>query len=519
MKDLIRFLEIVHIFLKARIDKLIVRFTSPGWGFISLTMPWKIYSSKEPDGDRLSSALEQAGPIFIKFGQLLSTRPDLIPKDIAKSLSKLQDNLAPFSTKIAIEIIQDELGKSIDQVFTGFTKVPIAAASIAQVYEANLKESGKEVAIKVVRPNLEEKITKDLSLMRRLAKIIENNFSDTKRLRLIELLEEYKHIIKDELDLRIEASNMKKTKEHFKNNSLLYVPKVYSEFTTKNLLIMERVSGTPVDQIENLKNSGVDLKLLSERGVEIFLKQVFTHNFFHADMHPGNIFINTKDPNNPTYIAVDYAIIGSLTEEEQFQIGRMLLALIGKDFKEIAEILIGVNWVNPRTNPNELERTIRVACEPFLERPLEEIKFGELLLHIFDSARRFDLQMQPSLMLLQKTLINIEGLGKQLYPKLDFWSIASPFLKSWLSEKYNPTKIKEWTRKNALEWLEKARKFPRAAESALNQLNKLEQYHLESEKKQEEFFSKMKKEKRFSNILILIMLMSVVFFGIYRVIN
>jgi len=266
---------------------------------------------------------------------------------------------------------------------------------------------------------------------------------------------------------------------------------------------MERIEGIPVDKIEALKGLGVDFKLLAERGVEIFLKQVFIDNFFHADMHPGNIFINAKNPESPSYIAVDYAIVGTLSEEEQFQIGRMLVAVIARNFKEVANILIEAKWVDSSTRLNELENTIRAACEPIFDQPLEKINFGEMLLFIFDSARRFNLSMQPSLMLLQKTLINIEGLGKQLYPSLDFWSIANPFLKNWISERYDPKKITEWAKQNSLSWIEKARKLPEIAETAVEQIGKIESYQKESEERHQELLNKLSNEKRFFNFIIL----------------
>ena len=428
MRDLIRLIRTIHIFLRARLDVLLEdKYKSNLVFFLLFISPWKLYSLDQPRGERIRKALEEAGTIFIKFGQLLSTRPDLIPSDIAQSLHKLQDDIAAFPTSHAKEIIEAELNSDLEKIFTDFDPIPIAAASIAQVYSATLKETGDKVAIKVVRPGIDKEIDKDISLMKKLAKKAEDHSLDAGRLRLLELVKEYEAVIKTELDMRVEASNMRQTKRNFKGNSLLYVPEVYLEYSTEKVLVMEKISGIPVDNLNSLKEKDINLKLLSERGVEIFLKQVFVDNFFHADMHPGNIFINVKEPTNPSYIAVDYAIVGSLDEEEQIQIGRMLLSVISRNFIEISTILIDSGWVDPKTRATDLERTIRSACEPMFEQPLEKIKFGELLLYIFDSARRFDLQMQPSLMLLQKTLINIEGLGKQLYPKLDFWSIAKPF--------------------------------------------------------------------------------------------
>lgn len=516
MKDLIRLLKIIHIFAKSRIEILLEQNKSNRLSLIlALTFPWRIYPIDKPRGDRIREALEEAGTIFIKFGQLLSTRPDLIPSDIAHSLHQLQDNIKPFPTNRAKEIIENELNSSIDDLFADFSSEPLAAASIAQVYSAKLKETGKEVAIKVVRPGIYKEIDKDISLMRKLALKAENHFLDARRLRLSELVNEYEGVIKTELDMRVEASNMRQTRRNFNKNNLLYVPEVYLELSTKRVLVMEKIEGTPVDDLKALTEKGVDLRLVSERGVEIFLKQVFVDNFFHADMHPGNIFIDTNDPSNPSYLAVDYAIVGSLDEEEQVQIGRMLLSVIGRNFLDISKILIDSGWVDPKTKANDLERTIRSACEPMFEQPLEKIKFGELLLHIFDSARRFNLHMQPSLMLLQKTLINVEGLGKQLYPELDFWSIAKPFLQEWTKERYNPKKLEAWAKKNAGLWIEKARKLPDLAESVLGQINKIEDYQKESENRHLELIDTLNKERRGMRILILISFLIIVFFFIF----
>ena len=504
LKDLFRFIKILHIFLKARIEVDTEGFNKPKLlKLFFLISPWRLYSSKEDRGYRLKKALEESGPIFIKFGQLLSTRPDAIPSDIAKILKSLQDDLPPFPTHQATALIEKEMGSLISDTFSNFDNQPMAAASIAQVYSANLIDGGHPVAIKVVRPGIKKVIERDISLMKRLSEYVEKRSNDAKRLQLLKLVKEYESVILTELNMKVEASNIKQTKRNFENNNLLYVPEAYLDLSSENILVMERIEGIPVDKVEDLKELGVDFKLLAERGVEIFLKQVFIDNFFHADMHPGNIFINAKNPESPSYVAVDYAIVGTLSEEEQFQIGRMLVAVIARNFKEVANILIEAKWVDASTRQNELENTIRAACEPIFDQPLEKINFGEMLLFIFDSARRFNLSMQPSLMLLQKTLINIEGLGKQLYPSLDFWSIANPFLKNWISERYDPKKITEWAKQNSLSWIEKARKLPEIAETAVDQIGKIESYQKESEERHQELLNKLSNEKRLFNFIIL----------------
>jgi len=511
-KDSFRLFKIINTFLKARLDKELESLEKPKFiAFLLFISPWRLYSSKKETGERLKIALEDLGPIFIKFGQLLSTRPDVIPGEIAKSLKALQDDLPHFSDKEALKIIEKELGSEINSIFDDFDPIPLAAASIAQVYSAKLKENQQEVVIKVVRPGIKKIILKDISLMKRIAMFSERRFEDAKRLQLLKLVSEYEAVILSELDMRLEASNIKQTRRNFKDNSLLYVPDVFLDYCSEGLLVMERIEGIPVDRIETLNDLGVDLKLVAERGVEIFLKQVFIDNFFHADMHPGNIFIDAKDPSDPAYVAVDYAIVGSLSEEEQYQIGRMLVAVIGRDFKEVANILIESKWVDPGTRLNDLENTIRAACEPIFDQPMEKINFGEMLLFIFDSARRFDLRMQPSLMLLQKTLVNIEGLGKQLYPALDFWSIANPFLKNWISDRYNPKKLAEWAKRNSLSWLEKARKFPDLADTAIEQVFKLEEYQSANEERHNQLMNRIYGQGRLNGALLIVFIVLALF--------
>lgn len=511
-KDLLRLLKIINTFLKARLDVELQDWQhSKMVAFLLFISPWRLYSPQGESGERLRNALEELGPIFIKFGQLLSTRPDILPSDIASDLKALQDDLPPFSEQEALKIIERELGADINEVFEDFDARPLAAASIAQVHTAKLKDIQQQVVLKVVRPGIKKTIEKDISLMKRIASFAEKRSEDARRLQLIKLVEEYESVIFSELDMRLEASNVKQTRRNFENNNLLYVPEVYLDYCTENLLIMERIEGIPVDRLEVLNDLGVDLKLVAERGVEIFLKQVFIDNFFHADMHPGNIFIDAKNPADPAYVAVDYAIVGSLSEEEQFQIGRMLLAVIGRDFREVANILIDSKWVDPDTRLNELENTIRAACEPIFDQPMEKINFGEMLLFIFDSARKYNLKMQPSMMLLQKTLVNIEGLGKQLYPALDFWSIANPFLKEWISDKYNPKKIAEWAKKNSLNWLEKARRFPELADTAIEQVSKLEEYQSANEERHLQLMNKVYEQGRFNKVLLVVFIILILF--------
>ena len=520
LKDLFRLLHIIHILLKSRIDLILKEnhLFSPYLSSFLFLSPYKLIPANEDHGKRLAKALEEAGPVFIKFGQLLSTRPDVMPENIAKGLIKLQDNLTPFDTKTAKEIIESTLNTSIDKVFDTFNEEPIAAASIAQVYEATLKSKNKkkDIAIKVVRPGIEKTINRDISLMRRLANIFQKLFPDSKRLKLTELIEQYNFVINSELDMRIEASNISQTGRNFEANNLLYVPKVYWEFTSKNILVMEKISGVPVSDQAKLKDLGVDLKLLSERGVEIFFKQVFVDNFFHADMHPGNIFVNTNNPTNPSYVAVDYAIIGSLSEEELLQIGKILLSLFNRNFLEIAEVMIQAKWVHPTTRPVDLERNIRTACEPIFEKPIENINFGKLLLFIFQSGKKFNLIIPPTLMLLQKTLINVEGLGKQLYPDLDIWTMTKIFLKNWIKSRYNPLNLKKWAKDSTFELIETSRRLPKLAERAITQISMLEKYNSQNESRNNELIKAIKKGNQIQ-ILLYTLIIGIVFWSLVKI--
>ncbi|MDG2061682.1 MAG: AarF/UbiB family protein [SAR86 cluster bacterium] len=496
-----RLLFLIHLLLKSRIDLLLKEKSlyPTLLKYILLFSPYQLIKPKGDHGERLARGLEKGGPVFIKFGQLLSTRPDVLEPKIHEGLKRLQANLNPFDLHRAKQVIEEGLNASIDSLFERFSEEPIAAASIAQVYEASLRiknEDPELVAIKVVRPGIEKIIKRDISLLKAIGRIIEKIFKKTKRLNLTALIDEYDYVINAELDMRIEASNISQTRRNFDNNSLLYVPKVYVDLTSKNLLVMEKIKGIAISDITSLKELDVDLKLLSERGVEIFLKQVFVDNFFHADMHPGNIFVNVDNPDEPSYIAVDYAIIGSLTEEELFQIGKILLALFNRNFSEIAEIMIEASWVNSDTRKVELERTIQAACEPIFDQPIEKINFGKLLMFLFQSTEKFNLSLPSSLMLLQKTLINVEGLGKQLYPELDFWKIAKSFLKEWIQERYNPLNLDTWVKENAFEWIEKSKKLPSMAEKAISQIGRLEEYNTQSESRNKKLIKEIKNNNK-----------------------
>ena len=393
-----------------------------------------------PEAKRFRLALERLGPVFIKFGQLLSTRRDLLSVEYADELARLQDRVPPFQSATAIATIEREIGRPLNAAFGTFSEQPLASASVAQVHEATLT-SGEEVVVKVIRPGIEQVIREDLALILALAKLLERLSSDARRLHLIRVVEDYEKTILAELDLLRESANTVRLRRNFESSPLLYVPKVFDDLSSVNVLVVERVKGVPISDLATLREHGTDLKKLAERGVETFFSQVFNDNVFHAEMHPGNIFVDVSDPANPSYIAVDCAIIGQLTKEDQAYLARNILAFFDEDYAEIAKLHSESGWISSSTNAFEFESTIRQLCQPFFQRPLAEISFGSFLIALFSAARRFDMEVQPQLVLLQKTLLNIEGLGRQLYPDLDLWTTAKPFMDKWTREHYGPGAI------------------------------------------------------------------------------
>lgn len=424
--------------------------------------PWRLQTApNEPRAVRLRLALEELGPVFIKFGQVLSTRRDLLPADIACELAKLQDNVPPFSEQESIAIIERSLGKPIVELYQNFEPTPLASASVAQVHTATLY-TGEEVVVKVVRPDIELVIRQDVALMFTLAKLVERYIPGGKRLRPLEVVSDYELTILDELDLAREAANASQLRRNFADSSLLYVPQVYWNYSSREVFTMERIHGIPVTDMETLREQGVDLKLLGERGVEIFFTQVLRDSFFHADMHPGNIFIDASDPAEPSYIAVDCAIIGALSESDQYYLARNLLGIFQRDYREVAQLHVECGWVSPTTRVEDFEAALRAVCEPIFERPISEISFGQLLIYLFQTAQRFDMEVQPSLVLLQKTLLNIEGLGRQLYPDLNLWDTAQPFLEHWVAERYSPQAVIKRLQRHVPSWLEQLPQLPDA---------------------------------------------------------
>ncbi len=392
---------------------------------------------------RIRRALEDLGPIFVKFGQILSTRRDLLPDDIADELAKLQDAVPPFPGSEARAQIEAAFGHSIEKVLDNFDETPIASASVAQVHAATLK-SGEKVVVKVLRPGIERIIRRDVELLYLVAGLANRYWKDGRRLRPLEVVQDYEKTILDELDLQREAANAAQLRRNWEGSDLLFVPEVYWDLTRKNVLVLERISGTPVSDIEALKAQGISMRQLGEQGVEIFFTQVFRDNFFHADMHPGNIFV---EPSG-RYIAVDFGIVGSLTPEDQRYLAENLLAFFNRDYRRVAQLHVESEWVPKGTRVDEFEAAIRTVCEPIFNKPLSEISFGNFLLNLFQVARRFNMEVQPQLVLLEKTLLYIEGLGRQLYPELDLWSTAKPYLERWMADQVGPKAFARKLRKN-----------------------------------------------------------------------
>jgi ubiquinone biosynthesis protein len=420
--------------------------------FLFYLSPWTWFqrSDGESRGERLRLALEELGPIFVKFGQAVSTRRDLIPADIA------------------VAAIERALGRPLTEVVASFEETPLAAASIAQVHAARLK-SGEEVVVKVLRPGMHEIIERDLEVLQALAGLADEYWSDARRLRPLELVAEYRKTIIDELDLMREAGNAAQLKRNFAGSPLLYVPAVYWDHCRSNVMVMERIHGVVISRIEELKARGTNIAKLAENGVEIFFTQVFRHNFFHADMHPGNIFVQIDDPENPRYAAIDFGIVGTLQPRDQHYLAANFLAFFDHDYARVAALHVESGWVPKNARVDELESAVRTVCEPIFNKPLKEISFAQVLLRLFETARRFDMQIQPQLILLQKTLLNVEGLGRQLYPELDLWKTAQPVLREWMRERMSPRTVLKRLRAQLPDTIEGLKELPVLFQTAVRE--------------------------------------------------
>lgn len=434
-----RLLGIQRVLVHHGLDEFILAthlFRPLQFAFYLSPATWFARSAASPRATRLRLALEELGPIFMKFGQMLSTRRDLIPRDIADELEKLQDRISPFPVAEAKRLVEEAYGRPLSEAFAQFDEQPLAAATIAQVHGARLP-TGEEVVVKIVRPGIRAMIERDIEVMYAFAELADRFWSDAPRLRPSELVREYEKTILDELDLMREAANAAQLRRNFAGSTLLYVPEIYWDYCRKNVMVMERVHGVLINNVAELTRRGANIRRLAENGVEIFFTQAFKHNFFHADMHPGNIFVLLDDPQRPRYAAVDFGIVGTLDPRDQHYLAENFLAFFAHDYRRIAQLHIDAGWIPAHVRVDELESAVRTVCEPMANKPLREISFGQVLISLFEAAQRFDAQMQPQLMLIQKTLLQIEGVGRQLYPDLDLWETAQPLLRQFMIERYS----------------------------------------------------------------------------------
>ena len=464
--QIIRLVHINFVLARHGLDEIILatHLFRP-FRFLYYLAPWNwIPRTRGPRGVRIRRALEDLGPIYVKFGQILSTRRDLLPDDIALELAHLQDDVPPFPGTQARAAIEAALGAPVEEIFQQFDETPLASASIAQVHVAQLKD-GTDVVIKVLRPNIRQQITRDVNLLYTIARLAERYWQHGRRLRPREVIAEFEKILYDELDLLREAANASQLRRNFSGTDLLYVPEVYWPWCRPDVMVMERIYGIQVSDIDELRAQHIDLKTLSERGVEIFFTQVFRHNFFHADMHPGNIFVGSDG----RYMAVDFGIMGTLNPVDQRYLAENFLAFFNRDYRRVAELHVESEWVPEGTRVDEFEAAIRTVCEPIFEKPLNEISFGNVLLRLFQTARRFNMEVQPQLVLLQKTLLNIEGLGRQLYPELDLWKTAKPFLERTMSEQLGARSLFRKLKESIPEWNDTLPDMPLLAHRFLEQ--------------------------------------------------
>ncbi|AIJ08356.1 MULTISPECIES: ubiquinone biosynthesis regulatory protein kinase UbiB [Edwardsiella] len=474
--ELRRLCLIIRVFLAYGLDELIPP--------MRITLPLRIgrrclfwmrnRHRDKPLGERLRLALQTLGPVWIKFGQMLSTRRDLFAPAIADQLALLQDRVAPFDGALARRQIEAALGGPLEQWFDDFDSQALASASIAQVHTATLRENGREVVLKVIRPDIQPIIRADVRLMYRLAGWVPKLLPDGRRLRPREVVREYEKTLLDELNLLREAANAIQLRRNFDASPMLYVPEVFSDYCRESVLVMERIYGVPVSDIAALHAQNTNMKLLAERGVQVFFTQVFRDSFFHADMHPGNIFVSYEHPQDPQYIGIDCGIVGSLNKADKRYLAENFIAFFNRDYRKVAELHVDSGWVPPDTNVEEFEFAIRTVCEPIFEKPLDQISFGHVLLNLFNTARRFNMEVQPQLVLLQKTLLYVEGLGRQLYPQLDLWTTAKPFLENWLHDQVGLPALMRALKAKAPYWSEKLPELPELLYDSLQQQRRLQ---------------------------------------------
>lgn len=479
MKTFTRFFRLMRInfvLMRYHLDEFIL--TTPWFyplRFLSYLNPfrWSVKNNMTR-GERIRRALQELGPIYIKAGQILSTRRDLLPDDIAEELAKLQDQVPPFSGKLAKKMVEEALGMPLSDCFLSFDEEALASASIAQVHAATLLD-GRSMVVKVLRPNILAIIERDLDLFAWMASLVERYSKNARQFKPKEMLAEISHTLLDECDLLREGANASQLRRNFLNSSLLYVPEIDWVHSRQNVLVMERIVGIPIHHVEALRQAGVNMKRLAERGIELFFTQVFRDSFFHADMHPGNIFVSLDNLDNPKFIAVDFGIVGSLNTTDKRYLAENMVAFFKRDYQRVAELHIASGWLPPETRIDQFEGAIRSVCEPIFERPLKDISFGQLLLRLFQTARRFNINIQPQLILLQKTLLNIEGVGRQLDPDLDLWTTAAPFLEKWLKKQVGFRAFFRRIRDNLPYWSEKLPELPGLIYDILHEVRRVQE--------------------------------------------
>jgi len=458
MKAIVRGFSIFRVIIRYRLDLPLLGYALPlPVRLVFWCMPWRLLVPVRGSvAQRIRLALIDLGPVFVKFGQLLSTRRDMLDDELAQQLVTLLDKVPAFDSEESKRLIELALKQSVEQAFAEFDDIPLASASVAQVHSARLS-TGESVVVKIIRPGIRRTIESDLRLMRLLAKWVNAAVPDLRRLRLQGVIDEYEKTILDELDLQREAGNASQLKRNFENSNLLYIPKIHWHLSNSSVLVQERIYGIPVNDIDAIETAGISRQELAKRGVEIFFTQVFRDSFFHADMHPGNIFVNPSLPHDPQYMAVDFGIVGSLTQEDQAYLARILLAFFNRDYRQIAQLHVDCGWLPAETKVHEFEGAIRGVSEPIFSKPLAEISFAQVLLGLFQTARRFNMQVQPQLVLLQKTMLNVEGLGRQLYPQLNLWETAQPILEKWFKRQVSPKQV---YRQLKQEWPDIAQQLP-----------------------------------------------------------
>ncbi|KAA8997271.1 ubiquinone biosynthesis regulatory protein kinase UbiB [Affinibrenneria salicis] len=475
--ELRRFYLIIRVLLSYGLDELIPK--------MRLTLPLRFgrrllfwlpnRHADKPLGERLRLALQELGPVWIKFGQMMSTRRDLFPPAIADQLAMLQDRVDPFDGRLARKFIERSMGQPLENWFDDFEPKALASASIAQVHTARLKTTGQQVVIKVIRPDILPVMQADIRLMYRLAGWLPMLLPDGRRLRPREVVREYEKTLLDELNLLREAANAIQLRRNFEGSPMLYIPEVYSDYCSESMMVMERIYGIPVSDVATIRQNGTNMRLLAERGVQVFFTQVFRDSFFHADMHPGNIFVSYEHPEDPQYIGIDCGIVGSLNKDDKRYLAENFIAFFNRDYRKVAELHVDSGWVPADTNVEEFEFAIRTVCEPIFEKPLAEISFGHVLLNLFNTARRFDMAVQPQLVLLQKTLLYVEGVGRQLYPELDLWKTAKPFLETWIKDQIGLPAVLRAIKEKAPFWAEKLPEIPELFYDGLRQHKMLRQ--------------------------------------------